>query len=111
MVVMPPWQSASTQQHFSLHSFALEHLCVVVSQMSEVHALLSLQSALLAQAKQPSFGSQIGVAVAQLPLSAVCEQTPPLQLSLVHATWSLQSVSAQHALQPSPQHFSPPQSP
>ena len=75
--------------------------------MSVVQLLLSLQSALLAQARQPSFGSQIGVPAAQLVLSAVFEQVPLLHVSLVQAMPSLQSVSAQQPLQPESQHLVP----
>ena len=99
------------QQHLALHTLAIAHLCIFRSQVSVVQSFLSSQSASLAQAKQPSLGSQIGVVASQLLLSAVLEQTPPLQLSLVHATWSSQSVSAQHALQPSLQHLRSPQPP
>ena len=75
-----------------------------------MHAFLSLQSAAVLQPMQPSFGSQIGfAATVQAPLSAWLEQTPPLHVSLVHATPSLQSASTQQTLQPWPvQHLSPP---
>lgn len=107
----PPWQSASVQQHVELHTLAIEHLCVVGSHESVVQSFLSSQSALRAQAMQPSLGSQIAVEASQLPLSGVLEHTPPLQLSLVQAIWSLQSVSPQQALQPSLQHLRSPQPP
>jgi hypothetical protein len=57
---------------------------------------------------QPNFGSQIGFSAEHSPLSGWYEQTPPLQVSLVQASPSLQSVSTQQALQPSPtQHLVP----
>ena len=54
----------------------------------------------------PLDGSQVGAEAGHWLLSALCEQTPPLQVSTVQATLSLlQSASPQHALQPSAQHF------
>jgi len=56
----------------------------------------------------PLAGSQVGVEAGHKLLSAWCEQTPPLQVSVVHEMPSLlQSASPQHALHPPAQHFRP----
>jgi len=57
---------------------------------------------------QPLLSSeQVGALGGQALLSGVLLQVPPLQLSLVQAMPSLQSVSLQQALQPSAQHLVP----
>jgi hypothetical protein len=58
----------------------------------------------------PFFGSQTGVALEHALSSGLLLHVPLLHTSLVHAIPSLQSLSAQQALQPLPskQHLPPP---